>query len=1277
MLTITKLKGAEYLLRSVADGMEDYYMGAGEAPGVWSGRWAAGLGLEGVVGAEDLRALVEGCHPATGAGLLGGHRDRKVKAFDVTLSVPKSVSVLWAFGSPVTSATVSLAVVAATEVAVGFLEERAAVTRRQEGGVRRRVATGGFAVATFAHRTSRAGDPQLHTHCLVPNVVRRADGAHVAFDANPLHVWGKATGTVFLNELERLLTDRLGVAWGPERNGCREIVGFSRAQLRAFSKRTAAIEAHLEAAGEVAFESRADRMRADDRASLATRDRKDRTVTPERLRDRWAVEAATVGLVPGPAVDDRVVGRHLDRRGLVDTEVFTALADPVTGLCSTESRFGEAQVVERVAALSGGRLTVGEVVELSARFLASGFVVRLAPDGEGRRPSQWSTVELRAMEDRLLARVGLLAAGPGQPALDRTVLDAAVGAAPVRLGADQAAAVGVLCGEGPAVRVLVAPAGSGKTTVLGVAGAAVAASGSTVVAIAPTHKAVAELAGAGLAAETVARFRHRLDDGPLAAGSVVIIDEVSQLGTRDAAAVLDVVAATPGAQVWFVGDARQAQSVPAGGLADYLERLAADSWVPAVGLDRNRRQRDPAERDALARFRAGDVEASQTVRTAHGWEHELGTPAGTRQAMAEAAVADADRHGVEGVVMLAVSHADSEDLADRARAVRAGRGELRGPVLVGPGWSGPRTYAAGDRVLLHANVDPGAGVCNGATGTVLDVGGDGMDVMFDAGLRVQLPVVMVAGCRHDGTPNLSHGWVRTVAGAQGGTWSQVHLLGTPGLDRQTGYVGQSRGRYPTHTWNTRPDPEHPHSLVADDRTATDAVLDALRRDEAKTFAAGDDPWVLDRRLRAERDGHVAVMAGCPPEAGPELATARAVLARAVAEQGWAARGLEDRRQARDRLGPLTRVRRGGRNELDRADVALAAAGIRAERADRAVTDAGDRVAGLEGAVAARVAWDRQHGWRAGRVTEIDTTLAHHWAEVTLRAVRADDPLAFGARRLRDAKGTYSADLQQLDAGLPADRRAALTDAQGTLRAHEAHLAEAERRAQQAHAGLETARQRRWGRRDHAAIDQAAEALQAARQAVSRYRLAVDHAGRRASEEQAAVAARIGAERAAAPEQARLMAALGDLTAALDQTRPARVAATAAVPGGELWAALGPPPPTQGGMAAWCGIAEQVEAYHDYTIGAAQPAFGNHHPLLGPRPTTTAQGRAWDRVARLVNDAPQVIAHASAQDPGPAGPELPDHAEWAAMASLPRPRPAVGLRWETPATLDRGHGIELY
>ncbi|MFN2503879.1 MAG: relaxase domain-containing protein, partial [Acidimicrobiales bacterium] len=61
---------------------------------MWQGRWAAELGLEGVVEADELRALVEGVHPATGVDLLEGNRKRETFAFDATYSCPKSVSLL-------------------------------------------------------------------------------------------------------------------------------------------------------------------------------------------------------------------------------------------------------------------------------------------------------------------------------------------------------------------------------------------------------------------------------------------------------------------------------------------------------------------------------------------------------------------------------------------------------------------------------------------------------------------------------------------------------------------------------------------------------------------------------------------------------------------------------------------------------------------------------------------------------------------------------------------------------------------------------------------------------------------------------------------------------------------------------------------------------------------------------------------------------------------------------------------------------------------------------
>ena len=65
MLTVAKLSPGQeaYYERSVAAGLDDYYAGRGESPGVWIGRGAAVLELDGVVGEGELGRLIGGQHP--------------------------------------------------------------------------------------------------------------------------------------------------------------------------------------------------------------------------------------------------------------------------------------------------------------------------------------------------------------------------------------------------------------------------------------------------------------------------------------------------------------------------------------------------------------------------------------------------------------------------------------------------------------------------------------------------------------------------------------------------------------------------------------------------------------------------------------------------------------------------------------------------------------------------------------------------------------------------------------------------------------------------------------------------------------------------------------------------------------------------------------------------------------------------------------------------------------------------------------------------------------
>src|SRR5439155_275376 len=139
-------------------------------------------------------------------------------------------------------------------------------------------------------------------------------------------------------ELRRRLTAELGVEWGPDRNGCREIVGFDGGWLRTFSKRTVAIEEHLAGAGPEDPDP-ATRMRARDAASLATRPARDRSYTPEMLRERWQAEADGIGMPLGHALEAQVCGRTAPelQPTLASDELVDSLIDPeraVRALCS-------------------------------------------------------------------------------------------------------------------------------------------------------------------------------------------------------------------------------------------------------------------------------------------------------------------------------------------------------------------------------------------------------------------------------------------------------------------------------------------------------------------------------------------------------------------------------------------------------------------------------------------------------------------------------------------------------------------------------------------------------------------------------------------------------------------------------------------------------------------------------------------------------------------------------------------------------------------------------
>src|SRR3954454_14013092 len=252
MLSVGKLaagpNAGRYYEDAVALGREDYYAGEGERAGRWLGSGADALELDGEVEDGQVVRLMSGEDPKTGDLLGRPLDDGSVAGFDLTFNAPKSVGLAFGIGDPWTARVLSDCHEVAVDDALAYLEREACRARRGKGGAL--VIHGeGFAAAAFDHRTSRAGDPLLHTHVVVANRTLGDDGRWTALDARPLYKHAKTAGYLYQARLRHEVTERLGAKWGPVVKGAADMRGFSREVIEHFSQRRAEVLAEMELHG--------------------------------------------------------------------------------------------------------------------------------------------------------------------------------------------------------------------------------------------------------------------------------------------------------------------------------------------------------------------------------------------------------------------------------------------------------------------------------------------------------------------------------------------------------------------------------------------------------------------------------------------------------------------------------------------------------------------------------------------------------------------------------------------------------------------------------------------------------------------------------------------------------------------------------------------------------------------------------------------------------------------------------------------------------------------
>jgi conjugative relaxase-like TrwC/TraI family protein len=885
--------------------------------------------LEGEASVAGFQAMFEGRDPTTGELLGRPHGRNAVPGFDVVLRPTKSVSILYGLGDPTTGRAVLSAHHAGLAKAIGYLDEHLGA-RRGHGGVQHVSGRGVLAVG-FDHRTSREGDPLLHTHLVIANRVQGSDGRWTALDGRDLYRHRLAADAIYRATYQRELVRTLGVEWtAADTYGNRELQRMPEDLIRSFSKRARQIDAELDRLGADGGERTPRLVKW---AVQATRKPKQHEA-PDTLYGRWRAEAAERGHDPDTLVRE-VTGRTRDHSqdwtvsDAVAGRLFDRLACP-DGLTEQASTFTRPDVLVALGAgLAGATRT--DLEALADRFLAERAVSVVADRAPEER--RWSTPGLLAVEQRLVT------AATGRTSEHTAVAShEAVGealAAHPTAGGDQQAMVRDVCQGGQGVAVVVGRAGTGKTFALGIARHAWQLDGYRLLASAPTGIATMSLQGEGFEdVATCDRLLLDLDKGQeqLDARTVLVVDEAGMVGSRKLGRLLEH-AQQAQAKVVLVGDDRQLASIDAGGGFRALRlRLGASE------LTENRRQQQAWEREALDLVRSGLVEEAVAAYQAHDRVVAADSKSAATLALLQdwwVAWQQADHDPSQEVIVLAARRAEVDRLNTACQELLAARGRLGAERLQVE----DRQLAAGDRVVCGHNAIAELEMANGTRGTItaLDPQARTLTIRLDGpdGREVTLPRAYLDGRgRGERNRRVDLAYATTGHRAQGLTRGRALVRLTGGEDVNWLYVQLSRARQETRLYAVvGPEPHGAGELDLPDREQPDGYVQlaqALSRAGGQSLAI-DTPTSPDLQrlstaeLRAERDRLRRQLDQVPRDRTRELE--RATTHRQLAEQALAAHQQPTDRQP---TGMLRWLRRG--EEPARIPGGLAVATQQANRA---------------------------------------------------------------------------------------------------------------------------------------------------------------------------------------------------------------------------------------------------------------------------------------------------------------------------------------------------------
>ena len=714
MLRVIASRNAkEYFAESLK--REDYYSEGQEVSGDWNGMAAQKLGLSGAVTTADFESLCDNEKPGTKERLTQRNKSNRTVGYDFNFHCPKSVSVAYEFTQDERILDAFKSSVNQTMREI----ESDMKTRVRKNGADENRTTGNMVWAEFVHFTARpvngVPDPHLHAHCYAFNTTwddeekkwKAGQFRDLKADAPYFEAAFHARFSKQLSEMGYRI-ERTAKGW--------ELAGVPQRVLDEFSKRTEQVEQKAKELGITSAKGK-------DGLAALTRERKQKQFSKQELRERWNARVSA------------------EERANIQDGLRNEAAQPPKISEMKAMDFAMQHCYERASIVTDKELLrhalrfgMGDVdVAQIKRQLLRDELIKENVDGR-----QWlTTKDVLAEEKRL---IDFVTDGKGKFKPFGSVKYQFQNP---KLSDEQRNAVRHVLQSTERVTAIRGGAGTGKTTMMKEAVAAIESSGAKVFTFAPSAEASRGVlrSDAGFAnADTVEALLQNPKLQAQVRGQVIWIDEAGLMSVRTMARVADL-AEKNNCRIILSGDTAQHRAVERGDALRILEKHAS---LPAAELKEIWRQKADAHKAVVADLRGGNLENAFKRLDKLGMLREM--DADKRHEALATDYAAAVKAGKSALV-ISPTHAEGERVTREIRAKLKAAKKLGGDErelvqLKNLQWTEAqrteaRNYQAGQVVQFHQNA---AGFRRGEQVAVKSHDASGVTVERQNGGTASLPM---------------------------------------------------------------------------------------------------------------------------------------------------------------------------------------------------------------------------------------------------------------------------------------------------------------------------------------------------------------------------------------------------------------------------------------------------------------------------------------------------------------------------------------------------------